>query len=159
MGLLWTSRYPSVNADDGEFTGKFAVLPWMPDGVDGSGKACVDGWAVGISKYSDNYDAALEFVKFIGSPEEQLNLAISNSNSPTIASIYENEEYLKVIPEATNMNTALKISVARPQEVFFNDVQEQLGLYVKLACIGDMTVEDALAECEEKCLEILEDYE
>lgn len=159
MGLLWTSRYPSVNASDGEYSGQFAVLPLIPGGGNSEGVACVDGWAVGISKYTSNYDACLEFVKFIGSPEEQLNLAISNSNSPTIASIYENEEYLAVVPEAVNMNSALEVSVARPQEVFFSDVEEQLALYIKLACLGDMSVEDALAECEEKCMEILEDYE
>lgn len=46
MGLLWTSRYPSVNIEDTEGYGKWDVLPSMPgpeDGPNASGIACV-GW-------------------------------------------------------------------------------------------------------------------
>lgn len=160
MGLLWTSRYPSVNAADSEYYGQWKVLPWMPGGGDmETDTACVDGWAVGISQSSSHKEAAKEFIKYIGSYDEQLKLAVENSNSPTIASIYEAPEYLAVVHEATNMNSALSVALPRPQEVFFNEVQEELALYVKLACLGDMSVEDALAACEAECMDILEDYQ
>lgn len=160
IGLLWTSRYPSVNAADGEFTGQFAVLPWLPNGGNGSdGIACVDGWAVGISQSSDHKEAAKKFIEYIGSYDEQLRLAVNNSNSPTIASIYESEEYLKVIPEAANMNLAMQVAEPRPATEFFNEVQDVLALYIKRACMNDMTVEDALAACEQACMKILEDYQ
>lgn len=162
MGLLWTSRYPSVNAADTEGYGKWDVLPIMPAPEDGSlenGVACVDGWAVGISKYSDNKEAAKAFIEYIGSYDEQLRLATENSNSPTIASIYDAPEYLAVIPQAENMNKALQLATPRPQKVYFNELQEEIALYVKLACLGDMTVEDALAACEKNCMEILESYQ
>lgn len=161
MGLLWTSRYPSVNVEDSDGYGKWAVLPFMPGPEDGSlesGVACVDGWAVGISKYSSHKEAAQAFVEFIGSYDEQLRLATENSNSPTIADIYDAPEYLAVIPQAENMNLALEVSTPRPQKVYFNDIQEEIALYIKLACLGDMTVEDALAACEQNCLDILESY-
>lgn len=155
MGLLWTSRYPSVNVEGTEGYGQWDVLPIIPE----TGVACVDGWAVGISKYSDNKEAAKAFVEYIGSYDEQLRLAVENSNSPTIASIYEAPEYLSVVPQAANMNAALEVAVPRPQQVYFNEMQEEIALYVKLACLGDMTVEDALAACEANCQEILEIYE
>lgn len=155
MGLLWTSRYPSVNVEGTEGYGQWDVLPIIPE----TGVACVDGWAVGISKYSDNKEAAKEFVEYIGSYDEQLRLAVENSNSPTIASIYEAPEYLSVVPQAANMNAALEVAVPRPQQMYFNEMQEEIALYVKLACLGDMTVQDALAACEANCLEILEIYE
>ena len=161
MGLLWTSRYPSVNVEDSDGYGKWAVLPFMPGPEDGSlesGVACVDGWAVGISRYSSHKEAAQAFVEFIGSYDEQLRLATENSNSPTIADIYDAPEYLAVIPQAENMNLALEVSTPRPQKVYFNDIQEEIALYIKLACLGDMTVEDALAACEQNCLDILESY-
>ena len=155
MGLLWTSRYPSVNAEGTEGYGQWDVLPIIPE----TGVACVDGWAVGISKYSDHKEAAKAFVEYIGSYDEQLRLAVENSNSPTIASIYDAPEYLAVVPQAANMNAALEVAVPRPQQVYFNEMQEEIALYVKLACLGDMTVEDAMAACEANCLEILEMYE
>lgn len=159
MGLLWTSRFPSVNAVDGDYHGQWSVLPQMPAGTNGSPAiACVDGWAVGISQHSSNKEAALEFIKYIGSYDEQLNLAVQNSNSPTIAKIYEDEAYLSVVSEAANMNQALLVAKPRPQKVYFDAIQEELALYIKLACLGDMTVEDALAKCEAECLDILEDY-
>ncbi|MDO4484902.1 MAG: extracellular solute-binding protein [Clostridia bacterium] len=155
MGLLWTSRYPSVNAEGTEGYGQWDVLPIIPE----TGVACVDGWAVGISKYSDHKEAAKAFVEYIGSYDEQLRLAVENSNSPTIASIYDAPEYLAVVPQAANMNAALEVAVPRPQQMYFNEMQEEIALYVKLACLGDMTVEDAMAACEANCLEILEMYE
>ena len=158
MGLLWTSRYASVNASDGEYTGQFAVLPWMPSGDGVDGIACVDGWAVGISQSSSHKEAARKFIEYIGSYDEQLRLATQNSNSPTIASIYESEEYLSVIPEAANMNEAMKVAEPRPAAEFFTEVQDSVALYVKRACMGDMTVEDALAACQAECDKILEDY-
>ena len=97
-------------------------------------------------------------MEFIGSYDEQLRLATENSNSPTIADIYDAPEYLAVIPQAENMNLALEVSTPRPQKVYFNDIQEEIALYIKLACLGDMTVEDALAACEQNCLDILESY-
>ena len=162
MGLLWTSRYPSVNVADTEGYGKWEVLPGMPAPEDGSlesGVACVDGWAVGISKYSDNKEAAKAFIEYIASYDEQLKLATENSNSPTIAAIYDAPEYLAVIPQAENMNKALQVATPRPQKVYFNEIQEEIALYVKLACLGDMTVEEALAACERNCMEILESYQ
>ncbi len=159
MGLLWTSRYTAVNTQDSEYYGLWDVLPRMPLGDGAPGVAVVDGWAVGLSKYSDHKDEAMAFIEYIGSYDEQLRLAVENSNSPTIADIYADEEYLNVIPQAENMNQALEVSCARPQEAFFNEVQEELALYIKLACMGDMSVEDALAECEVRCIDILDNYE
>lgn len=160
MGLLWTSRYPSVNAEGAEGYGSWAVLPALPSADEQTEAiACVDGWAVGISKYSDNKEAALEFLKYIGSYEEQLRLATQNANSPTIAAIYDDPAYLAVVPQAENMNKALNVSVPRPQKIYFDEMQEEIALYVKLACLGDMSVEDALAACEKKCMDILEDYQ
>ena len=54
--------------------------------------------------------------------------------------------------------SAMEVSTPRPQKVYFNDIQEEIALYIKLACLGDMTVEDALAACEQNCLDILESY-
>lgn len=159
MSLLWTSRFPSVNAEGKEGYGQWAVLPHMPVGGDnGEAIACVDGWAVGLSKYSKNREAAMEFIKYIGSYDEQLRLAVNNSNSPTIAAIYDAPEYLAVIPQAENMNKAIAVARPRPQTEYFNSVQDELALYIKMACLGDLTVEDALAQCEKECMEILEDY-
>jgi multiple sugar transport system substrate-binding protein len=160
MGLLWTSRYSAVNAADSEGFGKWDVLPFMPaspENPDSAPSACVDGWAVGINKYSSDKEAAKAFIEYIGSYDEQLRLATQNSNSPTIAAIYDDPAYLSVIPQAENMNKALKVAIPRPQKIYFDQMQEELSLYIKLACLGDMTVEEALAACQEKCMEILEE--
>ena len=67
-------------------------------------------------------------------------------------------EYL-LIPTAQPSTQALNVSVPRPQKIYFDEMQEEIALYVKLACLGDMSVEDALAACEKKCMDILEDYQ
>ncbi|MDQ3410671.1 MAG: ABC transporter substrate-binding protein, partial [Chloroflexota bacterium] len=79
-----------------------------------------------VSRYSPNQDAAIEFVRFMCSPEIQLSRAIERSLLPTIGSVYDDPQ----VAEASEFIPRLREvfeggAVARPSSVsadFYNSV-------------------------------------
>jgi trehalose/maltose transport system substrate-binding protein len=107
--------------------GKVDVSP-LPkgDGPDARNADCLGGWQMMVSKYSNNVDAAIEYVKYMCSPELQKSKAIERSNLPTIASVYDDPD----VAAASEFMPRLKPvfqggAVARPSTVsgeFYNSV-------------------------------------
>jgi trehalose/maltose transport system substrate-binding protein len=108
----WPYAY-SLNAAKGsKVAGKFDVttLPAQPGSKP---VGTVGGWQLGVSKYSKNPGAAVEFVRYLTSPAAERFDAIYNSNVPTIPSVATDpavvatNPYLK--PEIANV-----LRVTRP---------------------------------------------
>jgi multiple sugar transport system substrate-binding protein len=160
LSMVWSPRYRQVNDAKFPAAGKFKVLPWFPYG-EGTGLSVgvprVYGWGLGINKYSKYYDSCLDFLKFIGSGEEQLRLASERNNSPTVVSVFNHPDYLKAIPEADKMSKALKPGIARPVHSKWSEIVDTVGLHLQKAIVGDETVEEALASAEKKVNSILAD--
>jgi len=160
LSMVWSPRFRNVNDPKFPVAGKFKVLPRFPYG-EGTGLSVgvsrVYGWGLGINKYSKYYDSSLEFLKFIGSADEQLRLASERNNSPTVAAVFSHPTYLKAIPEADKMSMALKPGIARPVHIKWNEIVDTLGLALQKAIVGDETVEEALASAEKKVNSILAD--
>ncbi len=160
LSMVWSPRFRNVNDPKFPVAGKFKVLPRFPYG-EGTGLSVgvprVYGWGLGINKYSKYYDSAFEFVKFVGSVDEQLRLAAERNNSPTVVSVFNHPTYLGAIPEAGNMSMALKPGIARPVSIKWNEIVDTLGLHLQKAIIGEETVEEALASAEKKVNGILAD--
>lgn len=160
MGQLWSARFASVDKPDTEHYGRFAVLPFYPYG-EGSGLTTgvdrVNGWGVGVNKFSENQELARKFIDFVGSYDEQLRMAVENSNSPVHSGIFLEEAYLKVVPQARNMESAMANGIARPMHLLWAQFEAQLSLYLEKAIIGEITVAEALDKAEAACMKILED--
>ena len=54
----------------------------LPGEIPGTGKGTIGGWQLGINKYSKNIDAAIRFVKFMTSPAELKERALTGSYMP-----------------------------------------------------------------------------
>jgi multiple sugar transport system substrate-binding protein len=160
LSQVWSPRYRQVNDAKHPSGGKIKVLPVFPYGK-GTGLSVgvprVYGWGLGINKNSKYYGSALEFLKFIGSTDEQLRLAAEFNNSPTVNSVFTNSKYLAAIPDADNMSKALKPGIARPVHVKWNEIVDTVGLHLQKAIVGEETVEEALASAEKKVNSILAD--
>lgn len=88
----WPYAYALGNGDDSAVKGKFEVAP-LPAATDGDQpSSTLGGWNLAVSKYSDEQEAAIAFVKFLGSAETQKVRAIELSNLPTIAALYDDPE-------------------------------------------------------------------
>lgn len=158
MGQLWSARYASVDKEGLEHYGRYDVLPFYPYGEDSglqTGVDRVNGWGIGINKYSENQELAKEFLAFVGSYEEQLRLAVEMSNSPVCSGIFQEESYLAVAPVAANMESAMANGIARPQHILWAEIEASISLYLQRAVIGENTAAEALEQAEKACLEIL----
>ncbi len=160
MGELWTARYASINKDGLPYSGKFGVLPFTPigDGVVAEyGVNRVNGWGLGVNKYSKNKELAQDFLNFVASYDEQLRLAVEFSNSPTVGKVFDNAEYLEVVPVASNMESAIAHGITRPMHLKWSEMEATISTNLQKAIIGELTVEEALARAEASCLRILND--
>jgi trehalose/maltose transport system substrate-binding protein len=92
----WPYAYSVTQAPDSPLVGKVGVaqLP-MGDGEGATHAATLGGWQVMVSKYSQNQEAAIEFVKYMCSYELQKAYTIDRSHSPTIAAVYDDPEVIE----------------------------------------------------------------
>ena len=84
----WPYAYGLGNAEDSVINGLFDYAA-LPMGAGGAPAACLGGWQIAVSKYSDNIEAAASVAAFIASYDEQKARAISSFGAnPTIPAPY-----------------------------------------------------------------------
>lgn len=123
----WPYAWSASQDPQSVIKGKIDVQP-LPkgDGDDARNADCLGGWQMMVSKYSKSTDAAVEYVKFMCSPEMQTAYAIERSHLPTIASVYDDPG----VAAASEFIPRLKDvfqggAVARPSSItadLYNDV-------------------------------------
>jgi len=144
-----------VNDGESSVNWGIAALP-HGDGVEA-------GWTVGsttpiaVNAASDKQDAAWELVKFITSEEGAAQYAKNGSipgcaNSETIAEIAAMEGMPEGAAEALEVKN---ISLDRPVADKVAEVNQMLGEEHSLIMLGELSVEDGLAEMAERAGEIL----
>jgi ABC-type glycerol-3-phosphate transport system substrate-binding protein len=82
----WPYAYAAGNGADSPVKGTFDVAP-LPHDPGQPSVGTVGGWQLGVSKYSRNPDAAIEFVRYLTSPQVETWRAIVGSYVPTIPSV------------------------------------------------------------------------
>jgi len=88
------------------------------DGENATHAATLGGWQLMVSKYSPNQDAAIEFVKYMCSPELEKSFTIERSHSPTIGSVYDDPDVVAAQPFLAQLKPVFEGgAVARPSTV------------------------------------------
>jgi trehalose/maltose transport system substrate-binding protein len=112
----WPYAYGLGNGEDSAVAGLFGYAP-LPTGTSGAAAACLGGWQIAVSAYSENVDAAASVAKFLASPAEQLTRALSPQGAnPTVPALYETEE-LSSNPLFQAMGPILSTAFPRPSGV------------------------------------------
>jgi trehalose/maltose transport system substrate-binding protein len=93
----WPYAYAAGNSDGSLVKGKFDVAPLPHEPGQKSG-ATIGGWQVGVSKFSKNPDASVEFVRYLTSPEVQKFRAVNGSFLPTIPAVQKDADVVQAIP-------------------------------------------------------------
>ncbi|WP_412550109.1 ABC transporter substrate-binding protein [Sinorhizobium meliloti] len=124
----WPYAYALGNGDDSAVKDKFEVAP-LPAATDGDQpSSTLGGWNLAVSKYSDEQEAAIAFVKFLGSAETQKVRAIELSNLPTIAALYDDPEVAAAQPFMPHWKPIFQSAVPRPSavaKVKYNEVSSK----------------------------------
>lgn len=107
----WPYAYALGNAADSPVKGKFDVTS-LPAAQGQKPVGTIGGWALAVSKYSKNQDAAIEFTRYMTSPEVQTYRAVIGTYVPTIQSVASDPAVQQAQPYLANLANVQR--VARP---------------------------------------------
>jgi trehalose/maltose transport system substrate-binding protein len=145
----WPYAYNLGNGDDSAVKDMFEWVP-LPAGDTRVG-ACLGGWQIAVSQYSDNVEAAVAVAKYFASPEQEKIRALSaNGNPPTIPSVYEDADIM-ASPLMSRLGPILGTAYARPSVATGAGYSEASAIFsaaVHSVLTGDSTAADATAELD-----------
>lgn len=149
----WPYAYSLATAEDSPIADSVGIVP-LPAG-EGEGAApaaTLGGWQIGVSRYSNNTDVAVDVARFMTSYEEQLQRALELSNLPTIEAIYEDQQLLDSnVSWFADLLPVFQNAVARPSTVSaprYNEVSRAFYTAVSEVLTGANNAEDAMGELE-----------
>ncbi len=146
----WPYAYPLSAADDSPVKGKFDAVP-LPAGESGQSAACLGGWNLAVSQYSEHQDVAIELVKFLTSAESQKSRALGTARLPTIPSLYEDAEIVEKQPLVAKWKTVFENATPRPSaptKAKYNEVSQQFWTAVNKTLAGQGTAAANLEDLE-----------
>lgn len=155
----WPYAYGLGNGEDSAIAGMFDYAP-LPMGASTAG-ACLGGWQLAVSKYSENPDAAASVAMFMTSPEEQKLRALSPQGAnPTIPALYDDPELEAANPLFARMGPILATAVARPSGVTaerYNDASTIFFSNVHSVLTGGTDAQTAVEDMELDLQDLLEE--
>jgi len=147
----WPYAYGLGNGEDSVIAGNFGYAP-LPAGASGEAAACLGGWQLGVSAYSENIEAAVSVAQFLAGYEGQKLRALSTFGAnPTIPALYEDEELLAENELFGLLGPILASAVARPSGITgasYNDASELFYQAVHSVLTGDATAAEAMDNLE-----------
>jgi multiple sugar transport system substrate-binding protein len=118
----WGYVYNLANKTDGssKIAGKFDVAP-LP-GITQPGVSSLGGHNYAIAKFAENKGTAVDFLKFMSSPETQKSNTLATSNSPTLEAVYSDPDVVKKFPFMPTQLKSIQTAKPRPKAVEYGDV-------------------------------------
>ncbi|SFW75223.1 ABC transporter substrate-binding protein [Amycolatopsis australiensis] len=145
----WSYVY-NLATEDGasKVKGKFAVAP--EPGPTGIGTSTLGGHNLGVNVYSAHKATAIDFMRFMETPEIQRQVLVNESNAPVLASLYADPQlladpklgYLKTLGESLNS------ARSRPVTPFYPAVTKAIQDNAYAAIKGDKSVDQALHDMQ-----------
>jgi multiple sugar transport system substrate-binding protein len=145
--LLFLRNWPyvySLAKTDGSSKVKntFGIAP-LP-GDSGPGASSLGGHNAGISVYSKHKATALDFLKFLESPDTQKFFITQGSLAPVVADVYKDPALVKKFPYLPVLSTSIQNAVPRPVSPFYPAVTKAVQDNAYAAIKGQKSVQDAL---------------
>jgi multiple sugar transport system substrate-binding protein len=128
--------------------GKFDVAP-LP-GLNGPGSPTLGGHNLAISSFAKNKATALDFIKYLTSPDTERANLLASSEAPTLAALYDEPALQQKFPYLPTLKASLVNAKPRPQAVRYNDVTTAIQESVYAALTGKTTTDQALADLQSK---------
>lgn len=140
----WPYAYNLAQAEDSPVAGMVEWVP-LPDGGERRA-ACLGGWQLAVSQYSDNVEAAVEVAKYLASPEQQLIRAVEQGQLPSMPSVYEEPE-AQEDPLLQRAGPILATAYARPSVVTGDSYNEASAIFssgIHAILTGEEDADDGL---------------
>lgn len=104
------------------------------------------GWNLMISKFSNNKEAAIEFVRFLQSKEAKKIMFELGDYIPVNRDVYADSAYVQKYPKLTFYRTLIERGFHRPSLEDYTKISDIIAHYAHLAIKGEMSVDKALEE-------------
>ncbi|KIL50635.1 ABC transporter substrate-binding protein [Jeotgalibacillus soli] len=121
----------------------------LPSG-DAGNAATLGGWMLMINRYSEQQEAAWEFVKFMSGPEGQKITAVEGGRAPTLEALYEDPEVQEAAALFANEEfvATLQNAVPRPVSPIYPQISNIMQVELSKALAGELTAEEAAANMQ-----------
>ena len=131
----------------------------MGTGEGARNAAALGGWNMMVSRFSQAQDAALEFVKFMCSPELQKSFMLDRSHSATIATTYDDPQVIEQAPFFASLKDVFQGgAVARPSSVsgdLYGEVSSSYFQQLNAVLSGSRPAAEAAAQMQSDIESIL----
>ena len=133
----------------------FDVAP-VPAGDAGVGAATLGGWHIGVSRYSENPEAAAAFAAYMTSAENQKHYSIDTSSPPAVLDLYSDPDIQAAMPFSSP--EIVEVTTARPSTVTGEKYNAVSTLYfeaVHSVLTGEQDAASAMELLELDLMELL----
>jgi hypothetical protein len=143
----WPYAYELGNAKGSTVRGKFDVAP-LPS-FEGGGKAGIlGGHDMVISVFSENPGAALKFIDFVTSRDQQLLTLRDYSQAAVISDVYDDPAVRTKYPFAEQLRDAVGQAKSRPVSPVYPQISQAIYENVSAALEGSVTPAQALEDAQ-----------
>ena len=147
----WAYVWGTSQADDALLKGKVGVTALPSGKMDGNSAGCMGTAHIGVSKYSEDPEAAASLLRYLTGHDEQKRRVIEAAYNPTIASLYSDADALAAVPFLPDAIDAFGESASRPSSVTgssYNQVSAKFHNAVHSVLAGESDAKSALETLE-----------
>jgi trehalose/maltose transport system substrate-binding protein len=148
----WPYAYALGADPKSAVSGKFDVTVLPKGGDNGNNAACLGGWQLMISTYSNVPDASADLVRYLSSAEVQKKRAMAFSVLPTLPALYSDPDVLAKNPFFKIMLDVFNNAIARPSTVTgadYNQLSTAFFQNVNKVLTGAESGKDAVVQVEQ----------
>jgi multiple sugar transport system substrate-binding protein len=154
----WPYAWKLHQAEDSPVQNRVGIAP-LPHFENGKSASTLGGWHAGISRYSDQKEAAWDLVQFIMSYETQKKLVLNLGWNPGRRDIYADPDVIRALPHLQGLREVFEYAVARPNLPYYVQISEVVQRHANHCLAGKIDPEKALSNMQREIERITGIYE
>jgi len=107
-----------VETEDSPVKGKVAIAP-LPHFPNHESAATLGGWHIGMNAFSENKEAAWEFIKYVESFDAQKDFAMNLGWNPGRQDVYDDPEVVAKAPYLKDLKDVFVNAIPRPMVPYY----------------------------------------
>jgi multiple sugar transport system substrate-binding protein len=128
---------------------KVGIAP-LPHPPDGRTLSTLGGYHIGISRFSNQKDAARAFVAYVTSQEAQRMVVVALGWNPGRSDLYEDESILRRYPHFRQFKEIFRDSRPRPMIAHYSQISNVLQTYISGTLARRFTAEQAFERAQKE---------